>query len=62
MGSQRRHAVSRRSQSGFSQLNRRVETGLLLPRRANARSSMARPRDEPGVLWDAFREHQESAG
>jgi hypothetical protein len=54
--------VSRRSQPGFGQLNRRIEAGPLLPRRPNARTPLAKPRDQPGVLWDAFREKQEPAG
>ena len=45
----------------FSQANRRLETGAPGPRRANARTPLAKPKDEPGVLWEAFREGQEPA-
>jgi hypothetical protein len=48
--------VSRVSLPGFSQLSRRAEAGPPLPRRPNARTPLARPMDQPGVLWDAFRE------
>ena len=48
--------MSRSGRAYFSQLNRRIEAGTSLPRRANARTPLAKPKDEPGVLWDAFRE------
>ncbi len=28
---------------------------------ANARAPLVKPKDEPGVLWNAFRENQEPA-
>jgi hypothetical protein len=34
--------------------------GVPVPRQANARTPLAKPQDEPGVLWAAFREEQES--
>jgi hypothetical protein len=55
-GSQRRDAVSRRSLPGNSQPGRRVEAGGPLPRRPDAGTPFAKPGDEPGVLWDVFRE------
>jgi hypothetical protein len=51
--------VSRRCRPHFSQLNRRLDPGVPAPRRANARTPLAKPKDEPGVLWDAFRERLE---
>ena len=48
--------MSRGSLPGFSQLSRRVEADRPLPRRPNAHTLLARPGDQPGVLWDAFRE------
>jgi hypothetical protein len=60
-GSQRRNAVSRRGRAFFNQVNRRLDAGLPAPRRANTRTPLAKPNDEPGVLWDAFRESQEPA-
>ena len=48
--------MSRRSLPGFSQLGRRFEAGPPLPRSHNAGTPLAKPKDQPGVLWDAFRE------
>jgi hypothetical protein len=53
--------MSRRGQAYFSQVNRRLEAGAPLARRANTRTPLAKPKDEPGVLWDAFREDKSSA-
>lgn len=53
--------MSRRSQRHFGQFNRRVEAGISVPRCANARTPLAKPMDEPGVLWQAFRDNQEPA-
>jgi hypothetical protein len=53
--------VSRRGRAFFNQVNRRLDAGLPAPRRANARTPLAKPDDEPGVLWDAFRKSQEPA-
>jgi hypothetical protein len=51
--------VSRRARPHFSQFNRRIEPGVPGPRRANARTPLAKPKDEPGVLWDVFREQED---
>lgn len=51
--------MSRRGRACFSQLHRRLEAGVPAARRANIRTPLAKPKDEPGVLWDAFRENQE---
>lgn len=48
--------MSRRGQSYFSQVNRRLEPGAPVARRTNTRTPLAKPKDEPGVLWEAFRE------
>jgi hypothetical protein len=37
-------------------MKRRSEAGMAGPRRSNTRTPLAKPKDEPGVLWDAFRE------
>jgi hypothetical protein len=47
--------VSRHPHPYFSQINRRPEAGPARPRRANARTPLVKPKDEPGVLWEAFR-------
>jgi hypothetical protein len=47
--------VSRHPHPYFSQV-RRPEAGSSLPRRANARTPLVKPKDEPGVLWEAFRD------
>jgi len=48
--------MSRRGQPYFSQVNRRLNAPASGPRRTNIRTPLAKPRDEPGVLWAAFRE------
>ena len=48
--------MSRHPHPYFSQINRRAEAGLARPRHANARTPLVKPKDEPGVLWEAFRE------
>ena len=53
--------MSRRGHPYFSQMNRRAEAGTAGPRRANARTPLAKPKDEPGVLWAAFRDPPERA-
>ena len=55
MGRTPESAVSRHPHPYFSQVNRRLETGAPKPRRTNTRTPLAKPKDEPGVLWDAFR-------
>lgn len=53
--------MSRHPHPYFSQVNRRLEAGAPKPRRANTRTPLAKPKDEPGVLWDAFRKDQSPA-
>jgi hypothetical protein len=48
--------VSRHPHPYFSQLNRRLDSATPGPRRANTRTPLAKPKDEPGVLWEAFRQ------
>lgn len=48
--------MSRRGHPYFSQINRRSAAYMPGPSRANIRTPLAKPKDEPGVLWDAFRE------
>ena len=48
--------MTRRAHPYFSGLNRRSELGNPGPRQPNARTPLAKPKDEPGVLWDAFRD------
>jgi hypothetical protein len=48
--------VSRRGHPYFGRLNRRSEVGKPGPRQPNARTPLTKPKDEPGVLWAAFRE------
>ena len=58
MGRTPESAVSRHPHPYFSQVNRRPEGGIPGPRRANPRTPLAKPKDEPGVLWEPFREEQ----
>ena len=55
MGRTPESAVSRHPHPYFSQVNRRIEPGAPKPRRANTRTPLAKPKDEPGVLWAPFR-------
>lgn len=48
--------MSRHPHPYFSRVNRHLEAGLARPRRTNTRTPLAKPKDQPGVLWDAFRE------
>jgi hypothetical protein len=48
--------VTRRRHPYFGRLNRRSEAGKPGPRQANARTPLTKPKDEPGVLWEAFRD------
>ena len=48
--------MSRRGHPYFSQVKRRLEAPLPAPRHANARTPLVKPKDEPGVLWEAFRD------
>ena len=61
MGRTGERQVTRRGQPYFSQVNRRPETAVPRPRRANTRTPLAKPKDEPGVLWAAFRDPPERA-
>jgi len=56
MGRTLESAVSRHPHPYFSQVNRRLDPGVPKPRRANARTPLAKPKDEPGVLWAPFRD------
>ena len=53
--------MSRRDQTYFSQVNRRLESVQPGPRRTNTRTPLAKPKDQPGVLWAAFRDPTEPA-
>ena len=53
--------MSRRGHPYFSQVNRRVETRVPGPSRSNTRTPLAKPKDQPGVLWAAFREDEAPA-
>jgi len=46
--------VSRRPPAYFSRLNRRDDAPKVAPRRQVASEPLVKPRDEPGVLWEAF--------
>lgn len=48
--------MSRRSHPYFGRLNRRSEALKPGPRAPNARTPLTKPKDEPGVLWEAFRD------
>lgn len=48
--------MSRHPHPYFSQVKRRLEATVPGQRPANSRTPLAKPKDEPGVLWDAFRE------
>jgi len=48
--------VTRRRHPYFGRLNRRSEIGKPGPRQVNARTPLTKPKDEPGVLWEAFRD------
>ena len=47
--------MSRRGQPYFSQVNRRLPVPAAASRRTT-RTPLAKPKDEPGVLWAAFRD------
>ena len=53
--------MSRRTHPYFSQVDRRSQAAVSAQRQVNARAPLAKPKDEPGVLWDAFREPQPPA-
>ena len=44
-----------------SRLLRREELRKLEPGQRNACEPLAKPRDEPGILWDAFRDEASPA-
>ena len=52
--------MARRGHPYFSQINRRTAALIPGPRRANTRTPLVKPKDEPGVLWDAFRDKHPS--
>ena len=52
------NAMARRPHPYFGRLNRREDVRKLEPGQRNACEPLAKPRDEMGILWDAFREEQ----
>ena len=48
--------LSRHPHPYFSRLNRRLDPRKPEPRRANTLPPLAKPKDQAGVLWDAFRD------
>ena len=50
--------MSRRPHPYFGRLNRREELRKLEPGQRNACEPLFKPRDELGVLWEAFRDPQ----
>jgi hypothetical protein len=53
--------MSRRPRPYFGRLSRSEEPRKLAPRQRNACEPLIKPRDEPGILWDAFRDEPSSA-
>ena len=51
--------MSRRAHPYFSRLNRREEVRKLEPGQRSACEPLIKPRDEPGILWAAFREKEQ---
>ena len=50
--------MSRRPHPYFGRLNRREEVSKLEPGKRKTCEPLVKPRDVPGVLWDAFRDEQ----
>ncbi len=50
--------MSRRPHPYFGRINRGEEVRKLEPGQRNACEPLAKPRDEPGILWDAFRDEK----
>ena len=48
--------MPRRPHPYFGRLNRHEEVAKPKPGSRNACEPSIRPRDEPGILWDAFRD------
>ena len=48
--------MSRRPHPYFGRLNRREDVSKPEPGQRNACEPLVKPRDEKGILWDAFRE------
>jgi hypothetical protein len=48
--------MARRSHPYFGRLNRREILRKLEPGQRTACEPLVKPREEPGILWDAFRE------
>jgi hypothetical protein len=48
----------RRHHPYFGRLNRREELRKLEQGQRSAAEPLVKPRDEPGILWDAFREEE----
>ena len=48
--------LSRHPHPYFSRINRRLDPRKPEPRRANTLAPLAKPKDQAGVLWDAFRD------
>jgi len=51
----------RRSHPYFGRINRREATRKLDPGQRTACEPLVKPRDEPGILWDAFRDEESPA-
>jgi len=52
------NAMSRRPHPYFGHLNRGGDEGKVEPGRRAASEPLVSARDEPGILWDAFRKEQ----
>jgi hypothetical protein len=53
--------MTRRAHPYFSQVSRRPDAAASEKRRSNARAPLASANDEPGVLWQAFRDDHPAA-
>lgn len=53
--------MSRSTHPYFNPLHRRSEAVMPAERPTNARTPLAKPTDEPGVLWEPFRNPQPPA-
>lgn len=52
--------MSRHTHPYVNPLDRPAEGAVPTQRQVNARAALAKPKDEPGVLWDPFREGPEA--
>jgi len=50
--------MSRRPHPYFGRLNRREVLKKLEPGQRSASEPLVKPRDEPGVLWESFRDEK----